>query len=200
MTLIPPNSNLLGKVSCKPMNIKQLLDLMQGADYEYAEGVLRVTEDQEVRIERFWTAGDDAWRLDRSDGMCFISNARLGSATFHNGRMLDAGPKLHLSLLSADWLLRPRFARIWGRPGDDWQMLGEPKPLGPELCELQLVHADDPRTLGTLDIDQSTGRILVAQLSGRTSELLSCETDCRPDWDSLLPPFFGGNLGRSFSL
>jgi hypothetical protein len=102
----------------------RVLGLLLAADWSYVSGVVRsmvYTEDGYAPVvERFWHLGPDRWRIERDDGIAFVSDGQT-SATFHRSRLLDAGVPTGVPRASCAAMLYPKEAFVWGRAGDDWQ-------------------------------------------------------------------------------
>lgn len=149
------------------MDVEVLIGRMLGADFLYAHGQIRETrpDSAENWTHLFWGYRRSNWRTERSDGICFVDSA-AGSVTLHGTKVLEQagvrhGPGFHL----AERMLRPQYAPIWGRPGDDWRLKGPPVPMSDRVGRLDLVSTESEKVDGCIEVEMSTGRLETLETS-----------------------------------
>ena len=145
-----------------------------GADFLFASGsVVETTpEHPDGLTHRFW-GYRTMWRVERSDGVSFIDSP-TESLTIVNGRRGERGPRHAPGLHLPERMLRPRYADIWGRSGDDWRLTGEVRPSETDAGEvvLGIARVDDMTEQGTVVVDRARGRIRRLARPGALWELV----------------------------
>lgn len=154
------------------MRIVDLIGPMLGADHLLVEGVALHTTDSDQVEHRFWSRHEE-FRVERSDNLTHVHGRDAGgspaSVTIAQGRVLERGPRASPSALGVARLLLPRFALIWGRPGEEWRLSEE---LGagrtPAFVRVELLPTEPRRDEATahIEVEIATGRLWVLDLPG----------------------------------
>lgn len=158
------------------MDIEVLIGRMLGADFLYAHGEIRETGagGDEDWTHMFWGYRRWNWRTERSDGISFV-DSQSGSLTLSGSKVLERaavrhGPGFHL----AERMLRPQYAPIWGRPGDDWRLKGPLTSLNEGVERLDLVSTESGMVDGHIEVETSTGRLTTLETSAHYWNLEWC--------------------------
>lgn len=167
---------------------------MLGADFLYVSGeLLDINRGRPKPVRhRFW-AHRQNWRVERDDGVTFI-DGDSGSVTIVHGRVRERGPRHGPGFNLAERMLRPQYASIWGRPGDDWRLSDNIDPVSsqqPTLARIELLGSPERFSeRGRAEVDPDTGRLWRLETPGYTWELLTLSEDADADPEHLfrLPP------------
>lgn len=158
------------------VRLADLIGPMLGADFLYAEGeVLDENSDRATAVvHRFWAHRHD-WRVERTDGVVFIDGPE-GSTTVVKGQVTERHSQRHSPGTHVpEKLLRPQFAPVWGRPGEDWRLTDHIQSLPDDgLVRVQLQGTGARyQEHGGIDVDPQTGRLHALETPGFTWRLLS---------------------------
>jgi hypothetical protein len=145
---------------------------MLGAEHVYADGMVEVLDQDDKRHERFWHMRGGQWRVERDDGLTFISDEAVGSIRRLPDGTTETGPALGPGFFLADTLLRPRFAYIWGRPGEDWRLTDSITELGDRRLRIELAAVENRLDSAHAVIDPETGIIHELVIGTRRLTLL----------------------------
>lgn len=165
--------------------VLELVGTMLGAEHVYSAGLLEVTVPGERRRERFWQLRGRQWRVERDDGLTFISDQGVGSVTMVDGTVTERGPALRPGVLLADQLLRPRYALVWGRPGEDWRLTDQLTEVAERRVRVELHPVDGQAARGHLVVDPVTGILHELALGSSRTVLLALEEIGSPDTPAL---------------
>lgn len=125
---------------------------MLGAQHAFARGVISADFPQDPAIEEafIYRGHPLEWSSRSTAGVAVESDAR-GSATTAADH-LESGPPQHMSGTYFGKLLRPKYAYIWGRPGEDWRPSGRVDRVGPNF-RVELVSDELARGEGWAVVD-----------------------------------------------
>ena len=159
------------------MDVGELVGLMLGAQPHYAVARIAVERsgrraaDYHVTVLR----GTD-WTIRR--GRLTHRVSPNGTTVERDGVVIDSGPPMRFEGEAGVFLLMPRYALIFGRPGEDWR-----------LTEDVTEHVDGVRvTLRHVEHDDCHGSALVDPTTGMLRELVLDDTTWRLTELSTEPP------------
>lgn len=143
------------------MELTDLIGPMLGAEFLYAEGEVAETNSELPTpvVHTFWSYRK-RWRVERDDGVVLIDGPDR-SITLVDGRTIETAPRPHgPGFHLAERLLRPRYAPVWGRPGEDWQLTDEVEDGGDGLVSVRLRGTGGRHTeRGSIVVDPRSGHL-----------------------------------------
>lgn len=143
------------------MDLGLIIGEMLGVVHKYIEGVIEVRyPDVDPYELKFWHCGT-SWRWDRLGGGKTLTDD--STSVVWEGKW-TTGPAMDLGGLEVPSLVVPRYAYIWGRPGEDWR-LSEPVMhlKEAELVEIRVLSVEGPDR-GRLVFDRSANVIKTLEL------------------------------------
>ncbi|GAA1753768.1 hypothetical protein [Aeromicrobium alkaliterrae] len=139
-----------GLTDCGPF--LKILGPLLGAQYAFARGVISADFPQDPAVEEaFVYRGQPLeWSSRSTTGVAVETS--MSESTTTAGDHVEVGPPQHMAGTYFGKLLRPKYAYIWGRPGEDWHPSGRVDRVGLNF-RVELVSDEVARGEGWAIVD-----------------------------------------------
>lgn len=160
------------------LRVTDLIGPMLGAAHLCLSGEVAVHGDDGDYSLRFWSRRScKDLRVQRDDGLVHVSTA-AGSVTRWRGRVLDSGPPMNLGGDEVASLVMPRYAYIWGRPGEDWRLTEQVDETQDGRQRISLAHTSRlDAGEAWIDVDAETGWLWEWRLPWRRWTLVRADDE-----------------------
>lgn len=123
------------------MKLPHVIGPMLGVSHNFVAGTLLTERRGSQERTAFWVHRN-RWRIEVENGPTHIITAD-NSVTIVPGHV-ERGPRMSLLGMDVPAMLMPRYALIWGRPGEDWRLTDEISDSSHGLVEITLESIESP--------------------------------------------------------